>query len=168
MIETPRGVENANELAAFENVEVLVLGTTDLAYELRLPNRPDRIGLQYALSRCVMAARLAGVSILDGVYLGIRDEEGFNAVCEQGLALGFDGKTLIHPSQIEGANRVFGIAAERVEYCERLLQAWDEAAAVGKGVAVLDGKLVEVMHVDEARRILAMAENIASLEAAGG
>jgi citrate lyase subunit beta/citryl-CoA lyase len=162
MIETPAGVANAETIANHHRVTALVMGTTDLAAELRLPPDPLRRGLQYALGRCVLAARLAGIAVLDGVYLDLQDESGLRQVCEQGRALGFDGKTLIHPGQIAVANAVFGPDAAAVEHAQRLLDCWEAAAADGKGVAVLDGKLIETMHVDEARRILAMAEQARS------
>lgn len=164
MIETPRGVTAAAEIAAYATVDCLVMGTTDLAFELQLPSSPDRCGLQFALSSCVLAARQAGVRVLDGVQLDIKDGAALRAVCEQGRALGFDGKTLIHPSQIEVSNEVFGLSAAAVERAGRVLDVWREAEQAGKGVAVLDGKLVETMHVDEARRMLAMAEKIARLQ----
>lgn len=164
MLETPGGVARAGDIAGHGAVEALVMGTTDLASELRVPHRPDRLGLQYALGATVLAARRAGVKVLDGVYLDLKDSEGFRAICEQGRALGFDGKTLIHPSQIGAANAVFGPSPEAVDWAGRVLAAWDEAQAAGKGLAVLDGKLVETMHVDEARRTLALAQHIAALE----
>lgn len=164
MIETPAGVAQVEEIAAFDHVAALLMGTTDLAAELRLPSDPARSGLHYALGRCVLAARLAGIMVLDGVFLDITDQAGLRAVCEQGRALGFDGKTLIHPGQVAVANEVFGPSAAAIERAERLLGVWEEAAAAGKAVAVLDGKLIETMHVDEARRVLDTAAHIARLE----
>lgn len=164
MIETPAGVANVEAIAAQHRVTALLMGTTDLSAELRLPPDPLRRGLQYALGRCVLAARLAGIAALDGVYLDLRDEPGLRRVCEQGRALGFDGKTLIHPDQIAISNEVFGPDAAAVTQARRLLQCWEAAAADGKGVAVLDGKLIETMHVDEARRVLEAAARIAALE----
>jgi len=164
MLETPAGIARAGSIALHRAVSVLVMGTTDLAAELRIPQRVDRLGLQFALSQAVLAARQAGIAVLDGVYLDLNDQEGFHAVCEQGRALGFDGKTLIHPKQLEDANAVFGPSAEAVRWAERVLAAWAAAEAEGKGLAVLDGKLVETMHVDEARRTLATARHIAELQ----
>tara|TARA_R110001599_G_scaffold69414_16_gene195671 strand:- start:22095 stop:22952 length:858 start_codon:yes stop_codon:yes gene_type:complete len=163
MIETPAGIANVEQIAACERVAALLMGTTDLCAELRLPPDEARRGLSYALQRCVLAARLAGVMVLDGVYLDIGNETGLESVCEQGRALGFDGKTLIHPGQIETANAVFGPSAAAVERARRLLTLWQETAEAGAAVAVLDGKLIELMHVDEARRVLATAEHIARL-----
>lgn len=164
MIETPAGVANVEAIAGYGRLTALLMGTTDLACELRLPPDPARTGLQYPLGRCVMAARLAGITALDGVYLDIKNEEGLRAVCEQGRALGFDGKTLIHPAQIALTNAVFGPDAAAVEHARQLLDCWEQATVAGKGVAVLDGKLIETMHVDEARRLLAVAAHIEGLE----
>ncbi|MFV0276130.1 MAG: HpcH/HpaI aldolase/citrate lyase family protein [Parahaliea sp.] len=161
MLETPAGIAAARDIARQRAVGALVMGTTDLASELGVPHRPDRLGLCYALGEAVLAARLAGVAVLDGVYLDFKDSAGFRAICEQGRALGFDGKTLIHPSQIDAANTVFGPTPEAVAWAERVLEAWAAAEREGKGLAVLDGKLVETMHVDEARRTLALARQIA-------
>ncbi len=162
MIETPPGVVNSLEIAQHQAVDTLVMGTTDLSSALRVPHRPDRLGLQYALSQVVMAARCHNKIALDGVSLVLDDDAAFTAVCEQGLALGFTGKTLIHPRQIAPANTVFSPSAKEIDDARRLLAAWDEAAAEGKGVAVLDGRLIEVMHIDDARRVLAVAERLAS------
>ena len=151
-------------IAGYGRLTALLMGTTDLACELRLPPDPARAGLLYALGRCVMAARLAGITALDGVYLDIKNEEGLRAFCEQGRALGFDGKTLIHPAQIALTNAVFGPDAAAVEHARQLLDCWEQATVAGKGVAVLDGKLIETMHVDEARRLLAVAAHIEGLE----
>lgn len=164
MIETPRGVANADEIAlAHTRLQVLVMGTSDLAKELRVPHRPDRLGFLYSLSRCVVAARMAGIDVIDGVYLDIADTAGFSVSCEQGRALGFDGKSLIHPGQIGEANRVFAPSADDVERAGRIRQAWQEAVTAGNGVAVLDGKLVENLHAEEAERVLALSAAIARL-----
>lgn len=162
MAETPRGVLNIDEICgAHARVEVVVMGTSDLAKELRVPHTPDRLGLQTSLQLCVLAARAHGLDILDGVYLDIKDEQGYREACEQGVALGFDGKTLIHPSQIEAANKAFAPTPEVVDRARRILEAWREAEAEGKAVAVVDGKLVENLHVAEAERHLAIHEAIA-------
>jgi citrate lyase subunit beta/citryl-CoA lyase len=165
MLETPAGVSGAQAIAAHGAVTALVMGTTDLAAELRVPQRPDRLGLQHALGQAVLAARQAGIAVLDGVYLDLADAAGFQTVCEQGRALGFDGKTLIHPGQIAAANAVFGPSEAALDWARRVLEAWESAVREGRGLAVLDGRLVETMHVDEARRTLAMARQIAALEA---
>jgi len=159
MIETPAGVANAEEICgACPELQALLMGTTDLAYQLRTPHRPDRLGLLYALSKCVNAARLHGRTILDSVFLDIANPDAFREDCEQGRALGFDGKTLIHPSQVDTCNEAFGISDAAIEHARAVIAAWEAAEADGKGVAVLDGKLVETMHVDEARRILQLTD----------
>ncbi len=164
MIETPAGVANVEAIAGYGRLTALLMGTTDLAYELHLPPDPSRTGLQHALGRCVLAARIAGITVLDGVYLDITNEDGLRAVCEQGRALGFDGKTLIHPGQIAVTNAVFGPDAAAVEHARQVLDCWEQASVAGKGVAVLEGKLIETMHVDEARRLLDAAAHIEGLE----
>ena len=165
MIETPRGVAEVEEICgAGEALQALLMGTTDLSHQLRTPHRADRLGLLYALSKCVNGARMHNKVILDSVFLNIKDSDAFRADCEHGHALGFDGKTLIHPSQIDITNEVYGLDDEQVEHARRIIEAWEAAEAAGKGVAVLDGKLVEIMHEDDARRILALNESIQQLE----
>ena len=154
MVETPAGVANVEALCAEPGLEAILMGTTDLADQLRIPHRADRLGLLYALSKCVNAARMHGKLALDGVFLDIRDADAYQASCEHGRALGFDGKTLIHPSQLEAANAVFGVSEEQLAHARRVIDAWEAAEAAGKAVAVLDDKLVETMHVEEARRML--------------
>lgn len=167
MIETPRGVANVEAISmAHSRLQVLVMGTSDLAKELRIPHRPDRLGFLYTLSRCVVAARIAGVDIIDGVHLDIADAEGFAAVCEQGKALGFDGKSLIHPGQVDVANSVFGPGIAETDYAQRIVHAWREAEAAGLGIVVVDGKLVENLHVAEAERILLLAKAISDRSSA--
>jgi citrate lyase subunit beta/citryl-CoA lyase len=167
MIETPPGVLEAPAIcAAGAPLACAVLGTSDLARDLRLPPDPARTGLLSALSRCVLAARAAGIDVLDGVHLDLEDETGLAAACEQGRCLGFDGKTLIHPRQIETANRAFAPSTEAVEQARRIVAAWDEAEAVGLALAVVDGRLVEHLHAAEARRTLAMHRAIGERGAA--
>ncbi len=166
MAETPRGILNIDEICgADKRNEVIVMGTSDLAKELRVPHTPDRLGMQTSLQLCVLAARAHGLDILDGVYLDIKDEAGYAAACDQGVALGFDGKTLIHPSQIESANKAFAPSADIIERAGRIVDAWQAAKAEGKAVAVVDGKLVEVLHFEEAKRHLAIHEAIAERSA---
>lgn len=161
MIETPRGVVNVQSIAAAHpRLSLLMMGTSDLAKEMRIPHTPDRIGFIAALSECVLAARLNGLDALDGVHLDLHDEDSLRRICEQGRNLGFDGKTLIHPNQIAVTNEVFSPKAEDVERAGRIIAAFTQAEAEGKGVVVVDGKLVENLHVDEARRTLAIAEAI--------
>ena len=166
MIETPRGLLRVEEITlASPRVKCLVMGTSDLSNELRVPHTPSRTGFLYALSHCVIAARAAGCDILDGVYLGLQDAAGFEQVCQQGLELGFDGKTLIHPNQLEAANRTFGASADDVAHAGKVVQAWEDALSKGQGVVVVDGKLVENLHYDEALRTLRVAEAIAARQA---
>lgn len=164
MIETPLGVLNVDQIASADpRLSVLVIGTTDLAKELHLPDSPERVGLQHSLSRCLLAARANHREILDGVYLDVHNQAGFAAVCEQGRQLGFDGKTLIHPSQLAVANNVFGPSAEDLQRAEKIIQAWADIQAQGRAVVLVDGKLIEEMHVAEARRHLAIAAKISEL-----
>jgi len=156
MIETPRGVLGMERiLASNERVEVAVMGTSDLVTELRARHSDDRQGLLPALAHCVLVARACGRIVLDGVHLDFRNLESFERICRQGRDLGFDGKTLIHPSQIDIANAVFGPSDAEAAMAMRIVAAWQEAQRAGKGVAVVDGKLIENLHVAEAQRTLA-------------
>jgi citrate lyase beta subunit len=157
MIETPRGVLAAPEIAAVPGVSALVAGMADLAKDLRA--RPDaaRTPLLYALSAIVLAARASGRLVFDGVFTAIHDLEGLEAEARHGLMLGFDGKTLIHPAQIEVVNRVFSPSPAEVADAAALVAAYDEGLAAGAGVTTFKGKMVEVIHVVEARRVLALA-----------
>jgi citrate lyase beta subunit len=134
------------------------MGNNDLLKELNAVQRPDRLPLMLALQNTLLAGRAHGLSLLDGVYNAISDQAGFEAECEQGRDLGFDGKTLIHPSQVDAANRKFAPSAEEIEKSRRIIDAFDQAMAQGKGVVQLDGKMIENLHVDHARRVLAFAE----------
>lgn len=165
MLETPLGILNAAQIAsAHSRMKVLVMGTSDLAKDLRVPHTPDRLGFVTSLGLCVLAARAYGLDILDGVHLDLSGGDEFRAICEQGRQLGFDGKTLIHPNQIVAANQVFGPGIEAIERAKRIIAAWEEAEREGKGVAVLDGKLVENLHAAEAQRILAIANSINAMQ----
>jgi citrate lyase beta subunit len=157
MIETPAGVLAAPQIAAVPGVAALLAGMADLAKDLRC--RPDaaRTPLLYSLSAIVLAARAAGVLAIDGVFTDIRDETGFVAEAEQGLMLGFDGKSLVHPSQVEPCNAVFSPSAAELVEAEGLIAAYEAGLAAGKGVTTFNGKMVEVLHVAEARRRLALA-----------
>jgi citrate lyase subunit beta/citryl-CoA lyase len=162
MIETPRGVLDVREVAAASpRVACLVMGTSDLVKELRATHVQARDNLAYALQHCVMAARSIGLDVLDGVHLDFRNADSFRAVCEQGRAMGFDGKTLIHPTQIDIANQVFGFDDDAVADARAVLAAWEAATAAGKGVAELDGRLIENLHAAEAERVLAFARALA-------
>ena len=156
MIETPKGVLDIVDIASVRGLEAIVMGTTDLSHELGLENRPGgkRSGLHYSLSQCVLAAKSVGIKIFDGVFLDLTDIEGFKAQCEEAKDLGFDGKTLIHPSQVQIANDIFGTSIEDIERARRIILAWEEATAEGKAVAVVDDQLIESMHVEEAKRLV--------------
>jgi len=166
MMETPLGMLKAEEVAgASPRLTCLVMGTSDLVKDLNAEHTPDRLPVLTSLSLCILAARAHGLAIVDGVHLDLNDEEGFAAQCRQGRALGFDGKTLIHPKTIAAANEVFGPSAAEIEQAHRIIAAHAAALAEGKGIAVLDGKLVENLHVEAARRSVALGEAIAALEA---
>jgi citrate lyase subunit beta/citryl-CoA lyase len=161
MVETPVAMLHAEEVAAASpRLAVLVMGTNDLANELHAEHMAGRPPLLGGLSLCLLAARAHGKAILDGVYNDVGDLAGFEQECEQGRAFGFDGKTLIHPKQLEPCNRVFAPSQEQVEHSRKVIDAFDEATRSGRGVATVDGKMIENLHVVNARRILAMAEAI--------
>ena len=166
MMETPRGVLNALEIADAEPVEGFVMGTNDLAKDIGCATGGDRMAMMAGLQTCLMAARAAGIVIVDGVYNAFKDEDGLRFECEQGLALGMDGKTLIHPAQIDIANRVFAPSDEEVALAQRQIEAFEAAEAQGEGVAVVDGKIVENLHVVTARAILAKADAVRAREVA--
>ena len=163
MIETPTAMFNVRAIAAHPRVAVLVMGTNDLAKELRSPIVPGRHPLVPHLATALLAAREAGKVILDGVYNDVKNADGFEAECRQGMEMGFDGKTLIHPGQVEPCNEVFAPSAQQVEQARAVIAAFETAQAEGKGVATLDGRLVESLHVDTAQKVLATAEAIATL-----
>ena len=166
MVETPKGVLAAAEIAAASpRVAALVMGTSDLVTDLHAVAKRDRAPLVTALGLVLLAARAHGLAVLDGVHLDLADEDGFGAACRQGRELGFDGKTLIHPNQIAAANAAFAPTAEEVERARRIVAAYAEAERGGKGVVVVDGRLVEALHAAEARRTLALADAIAAREA---
>jgi citrate lyase beta subunit len=166
MIETPLGALKAAEIAAAPRMAALVMGTNDLVKDLRAEHTPDRQPVMAALGLALLAARAHGLACIDGVHNALRDEEGLRAVCRQARAMGFDGKTLIHPAQIEIANAIFGPDAAAVEKARETVAVFDEALARGEGVAVLDGRIVENLHVEQARRLLAEAEAIRGFETA--
>ena len=161
MAETPKGILNIQEICEADGkVAVLMMGTTDLSKELRLRNRADRLGVLGSLSLCVLAARASGIDIIDGVQLDLNDEQAYHASCEQGRDLGFDGKSVIHPKQIAYANQTFSPSAHEVEWAQRVIAAWQQAEQQGEALVLLDGRLVENLHVDEAKRTLQIAEAI--------
>ena len=159
MIETPSAIFDAREIArASDRLAAFVLGTNDLVKELQADHVPGRAPLLTSLSWTVLAAREAGIAVLDGVYNAVKDIEGFTAECEQGRDMGFDGKTLIHPGQVEVCNNTFAPSEEAVTEAKGVLQAWEEGA--GTGVVTHNGKMIENLHVDIARRVLATHEAI--------
>ncbi len=163
MIETPRGVLRSAEIAAASpRLACLVAGTSDLVKDLMARHTAGRAEVLTSLSLIVLAARAHGLSCLDGVHLDLADEAGFEAACLQGRDLGFDGKTLIHPKTIAVANRTFGPSPSELEAARRIMVAHAEAEAFGQGVVVVDGRLVEGLHVEAARRLLALAEAISA------
>jgi citrate lyase subunit beta/citryl-CoA lyase len=169
MIETPRGVLRAEEIAsASGQIGGLILGTADLTKDLRARHTRERLPLLTSFGHCLLAARAFGVAILDGVHLDLADDEGFLAACHQARELGFDGKTLIHPKTIAAANTVFAPSSEEVAAARRIIAAHAAAVAAGKGIVLVDGRLVENLHVQSAHRTVALAEAIAALEHANG
>lgn len=163
MLETAKGCLNAGAIAAHPRLEGMVMGTNDLAKELGARFRSDRLPLLAGLGACVLAARAEGRVIVDGVFNAFKDEAGLRAECEQGRDMGFDGKTLIHPAQLEVANEVFAPSEEEVALARRMIAAYAEARARGEGVAVVDGKIVENLHVATAEALIGKAEAIAAL-----
>jgi citrate lyase subunit beta / citryl-CoA lyase len=162
MIETPTAILAVADIAASTpRLTALVMGTNDLISELRGLITADRAALLGALTRSVLAARAAGKIILDGVYNDVNDADGFAAECHQGRVLGFDGKTLIHPGQLEPCNAAFAPSTQDIAHAQAVIEAFEQSLRQGRGVATVDGKLIENLHVAEARRILAFAEVIA-------
>jgi citrate lyase subunit beta/citryl-CoA lyase len=163
MVETPVAMLHAEEIAsASDRLAVLVMGTNDLAKELHAEHVPGRQPLLTGLGLCLLAARAAGKVILDGVYNDIKNEAGFEAECVQGRQLGFDGKTLIHPSQLEPCNRVFAPSDDEIAEAREIIEAFEVGTAEGKGVVTVNGRMIENLHVDNARRVLAVADAIAA------
>jgi len=165
MMETPLAILQAREIAAAPAVSTLVMGTADLVTDLHAQHTSTRLEVMASLNICVLAARAYGLSVLDGVYLDLQDQEGFEAQCRQGLQLGFDGKTVIHPSQLDAANRIFSPSADDLDRARHIIAAYTEAQQQGKGVVLVNGKLVENLHVAEAQRLVAMAARIDVAEA---
>ena len=164
MMESPLGMLNAGQIAAHAQLEGMVMGTNDLAKELQARFRPDRLPLQTGLGLCLLAAKAHGRAIIDGVYNAFKDDAGLRAECEQGRDMGFDGKTLIHPAQLDVANAAFSPSDDDVALARRQIAAFEETEAAGQGVAVVDGRIVENLHVVTARETLAKAEAITKLE----
>jgi citrate lyase subunit beta/citryl-CoA lyase len=163
MVETPAALFAIRAIAQFPQVSVLVMGTNDLVKELRAAMVPGRAPLLPHLATALLGAREAGKAILDGVWNDVKDLDGFLAECRQGMELGFDGKTLIHPSQVEGANETWAPTEEQVAHARKVIDAFAEAERDGRGVVTVDGRMVENLHRDIALRTLETAEAIAAL-----
>ncbi|WP_366654284.1 CoA ester lyase [Fodinicurvata sp. EGI_FJ10296] len=173
MVETPMGVLNVRELAAVAAVgggrlAGLIMGTQDLAKDLHVNDTADRLPMVVALGTCLIAARAYGIVVIDGIHADLTDAAGLEAVCRQGADLGFDGKSLIHPKQIDAANAAFAPSSEAVDRARRIIAAHSEAIRDGRGVTVVDGRLIESLHVTEAQRLVALAEAIGKIGKAGG
>ncbi len=153
MIETPNGVINVNQIAAHPAMKVLVMGTNDLAKEMRVEQSQQRQEFMWAFGQVIMAARAFDCEVLDGVYNQLDNPEGLLEVCIQGQGLGFDGKTLIHPKQLEACHQAFSPSEQQLESAKQIIDAWDSADS-NDGVLVVNGRLVEELHVKEAQRLL--------------
>tara|TARA_B100000686_G_C16770008_1_gene964449 strand:- start:1516 stop:2376 length:861 start_codon:yes stop_codon:yes gene_type:complete len=157
MVETPRAVLDIDRIASSsDRIACLVMGTSDLVNELRGRHVETRQNISYSLQRTILVARSNRIGILDGVHLDFKDQDSFRIICESARDMGFDGKTLIHPLQVDAANEVFGVSPQDFEQAQQLLSVWKKAQASGKGVAVVDGRLVENLHIEEAKRIVEM------------
>ena len=163
MMETPMGMLNAKDIGAHPRLQGMVMGTNDLAKELNARFRADRLPMITGLGLCVLAAKAFGKVIVDGVYNAFKDDEGLAAECAQGRDMGMDGKTLIHPAQVDITNAAFAPDEKEIDLARRQIEAYEEAKAQGQGVAVVDGKIVENLHVETAKKTLAKAEAIAAL-----
>lgn len=167
MVETPRGVLAAQDIAASTpRMAGLIMGTNDLAKDLQCLHTPDRMPLMTSFGLCILAARAYRLAILDGVHADLNDDDGFAAICRQGRELGFDGKTLIHPKTIAVANAAFAPTGSDIAWARKIAEAHAAAMAEGKGVLQVDGKLVEALHVAEAQRLVVLADMIAEIEGA--
>ena len=166
MMETPRGMLHAEEIAdSTPRMAAFVMGTSDLAKDLHCAHTPMRLPMITSLGLCMLAGRAAGLAVLDGVYLDLNDDEGFAASARQGAELGFDGKTLIHPKTVGAANEAFAPSEAEIAWSRKIIAAHAEAEAAGKGVLLVDGKLIENLHVANARRLVALSEAIEALAA---
>ncbi|KGK79568.1 malyl-CoA thiolesterase [Thalassobacter stenotrophicus] len=162
MMESPLGILNALEIAQAPRMGGFILGTNDLAKDLNTRFRADREPLLTSLQMCLLAARAAGIVCVDGVYNAFKDAEGLAAECAQGRDMGMDGKTLIHPAQVDVCNTAFSPSEAEIDLARRQIDAFEAAEAEGLGIAVVDGKIVENLHVETARKTLAMANAIAT------
>ncbi|WP_420547737.1 HpcH/HpaI aldolase/citrate lyase family protein [Curvivirga sp.] len=161
MMETPKGILNAKDIAkSHKRMAGLLLGLEDLAKDLRVKPDADRSQLQFSMQRCILAARAYGLAVIDGVYTDVHNLDGLRQSCEQALAMGFDGKSLIHPKNLDIANEVFAPSAEEISHAKDVIEAFDAAKAEKKAVALLNGKLIEGLHAKEAQRILDLYQAI--------
>lgn len=160
LIETPRGILNVDSIASHPRTNCIVMGTSDLSKELCLDEDPSRLNMLYALQKCVVAAKAHHKCILDGVYLNLKDDKGFREQCLQGRSFGFDGKTLIHPKTLAVCNEVFTPSPSEVEFSRKIIDAFNEANQQGKGVVVVDGKLIENLHIAKAKKVLSIYDSI--------
>jgi citrate lyase subunit beta/citryl-CoA lyase len=168
MMETPMGVLRAGEIAAaHKRLQLFVMGTNDLVKDMRARHTPSRLPLLTALGLGMLAARAHGLAIVDGVYNDIQDIEGFRQACRHGLEMGFDGKTLIHPTQVEPCNEIFAPSPAELEMAGKIVAAFRTAQAEGKGVVTVDGRMIENLHVEQAERALGLAAAIREMQAAG-
>jgi citrate lyase subunit beta/citryl-CoA lyase len=166
MVETPRAILSIDAMIGAgkaHGLTTLVMGTNDLAKELRCAQTPDRAALLTSLSLTMLAARAHGMVVIDGVYNDIADTEGFAAICRQGRDLGFDGKTLIHPSQIDPCNDIFAPSPAAIAFARAVIAAFAEPENAGKGVIKVDGKMTELLHLEQAQWTVAIADAIAAM-----
>jgi len=161
MMETPLGILNAQEIAAAPRLEAFVMGTNDLVKDLSATHTPDRTPVITSLSLCLLAARAHGLLCIDGVYNAFKDDDGLRAECLQGRDMGFDGKTLVHPAQLTVTNEVYAPSPADLELAQTYVDAFNDAKSRGEGVAVVNGKIVENLHVETAQKLLGKAAAIA-------
>jgi len=167
MMETPLGILQAQAIAsATQRLAVFIMGTNDIAKEVRAAHTPMRLPMITSLGLCLLAARAFGVGIIDGVYNDFKDEAGFAAICRQGLELGMDGKTLIHPSQVAPCNEIFSPSPAEVEMARKIISEFARPENAGKGVITVDGRMTEILHAEMAQRTVAIADAIRELESA--
>lgn len=167
MMETPLGILHAEEIArATPRLAVFIMGTNDIAKEMRSAHTPLRLPMITSLGICLLAARAYGIGVIDGVYNDISDTEGFAAICRQGLELGMDGKTLIHPSQVVPCNEIFSPTAAEIEMAYKIIAEFAKPENAGKGVVTVDGRMTELLHAEMAKRTVAISDAIRALEAA--
>ena len=167
MMETPAAMLNAAEIAAHPRLAGMVMGTNDLAKDIGARFRADRLPMMAGLGLCLLAAKAHGKIIVDGVFNAFKDDAGLRAECDQGRDMGFDGKTLIHPAQLDITNAAFAPSQDEIDLARRQIAAFDAATAEGKGVAVVDGKIVENLHVATARATLGKVDAIAAMASHG-